>query len=166
MSESIFSPQTWMGAVEESAREFVNTTFAKQECAVLDQILPMPEAVYGAFVSLTGKTAEAILGVFGDPLDCHRVAGDFMGLQEDEAVTDDDAAGIMAEIANILAGGVKLRVAGLFPGLRIGIPYFLNGALQIQKPIEVTAMRMRWGASHISFALVIRKHAEEGDPAC
>lgn len=154
--------KVWISAIEDTAHEFAATTLAQQECTLQEHSERLPEKIYGAFISLSNENLEAIIGVLGDPADCGRLAKAFLGMEENETLSDNEVADTIGELANILAGGIKAGVAGENPGLRINMPYFVNGAIQFQEPYKVSSMQALWREMKITLLLVLREARERG----
>ena len=49
---------------------------------------------------------------------------------DDEDLPPGDVADAVCEVVNIIAGGIKGRVNGRVPPIKLGIPIFVHGAVQ------------------------------------
>lgn len=158
------SLQDWTAAVEASTREFVTTTLF-QEAKLSDRLPKLPPEIYGAIISLANNSLEATLGVFSEPAGCQRLARSFLGLEDTAPVPEGEIADVLGEIANILAGSVKARIAGRVAGLKIGMPCFIQGGIHFPEPYEFSGMRACWGEIAVSWFLIVRDRRNR-DESC
>jgi hypothetical protein len=155
---------TWMGAMEESVQEFVTTTLEERQYAVLENLQQLPETIHGAFVYLTNERVEAVIGIFGEESDCLHLVRKFCALADADPVPEQEKTDTLGEIANILAGGVKLRMAGLFPRLRLSMPEYRSGPPQFKEALRFLAVKSIWGGMKISMAIGVEEKNEVQKP--
>lgn len=83
----------------------------------------------GGLVYLSGETTALHVGVLATPEDCSRLAGRLLGQVGEAHLPDSLVRGAMCELAYLLAGGVKRRLA--FAGtLSVGQPAYFAGGLE------------------------------------
>jgi CheY-specific phosphatase CheX len=62
---------------------------------------------------------------------CRTLTRAFLGVREKDGISEKDVVDAMSEILNILAGKVKSRLASRDGSLRLGLPIFLVGQIQV-----------------------------------
>jgi hypothetical protein len=87
----------------------------------------LPEGLCGVYIPLIGEGLALQLGVLAERGVCRQLAKSLLGMGEGEALeSDDDVFDAVGEIANLIAGGVKVRLAGQL-NVNLGIPLALTG---------------------------------------
>jgi CheY-specific phosphatase CheX len=133
----------WMEALSESAIELAQTTLG---CEVtMDS---PPESVAGldltnCLVALVGEGASVQIGLAADPRGCQGLAQ--LLLAAEEELPESDVSDAMGEIANIVGGGVKKRMANQFGGMRLGLPVVLQGHLELTRKQRVAQRSVLFG---------------------
>jgi hypothetical protein len=88
---------------------------------------PLPEALCGVYIPLIGDGLALQFGVLAERNVCVQLAKALLGMSEEEPLdSDEDVFDAVGEIANLIAGGVKVRLAGQL-NVNLGIPLALRG---------------------------------------
>lgn len=82
----------------------------------------------GGVVDLSSPSAALRVGVSATPADCEQLARRLLGQRSADAMSLQLVRGAMCELAYLLAGGVKRRLAGWGP-LTVGQPVYFEGSL-------------------------------------
>jgi len=141
-----------MDALLESALELAETTLG---CEVT--VDAPPESVSGidltnSLVALVGERTSVQIGIAADDRGCQSLAKLLLGA--DEELTDSDVSDAMGEIANIIGGGVKKRLAGEFGGMRLGLPVVLMGHLELTRKQRVAQRSILFGETAARLVVV------------
>src|SRR5512147_990453 len=98
----------WLSATVEAASEFASTTLdAALESVASTSKLPVD--LTGCFVALVGEEGSLQIGLASDSAGCMTLAKALFASDED--LPEEDVGDALGEIANIVAGGVKKRMA-------------------------------------------------------
>lgn len=134
----------WLQVVTESAHDLAVTALACEivveegrECA------PTRDTV-GCAVSLDARDLHLQIGITSDLGSCEALAQTMIG--ESCELTPNDVFDALGEMTNIVAGGVKKRVAQKYPAIHVGLPTVIRGSLQAKSNQTVARARVRFGA--------------------
>lgn len=121
-----------MNAVAESAADISRDVLGKSgESGSGEQANADEDS--GAYVALIGEGIALQIGFAARPDTCRSLAGTLLGLDNAEASpAGQDVADAIGEIANMLAGGVKMRLDKHFPALRVGLPLWVENAGKVR----------------------------------
>jgi hypothetical protein len=107
-----------------------------------------PTGMAGAYIPLLAEDQTLQLALLATPAGCADLSRLLLGMGPDEEVSDADVADAVGEVVNIVAGGVKQRMADAVPngsGLRLGLPVFIHGHVQRTQQLEVSLASVRLG---------------------
>jgi hypothetical protein len=91
---------------------------------------PVLDERIGGLVQLSGSLAALEVGVLATPQDCRALAERLLGKPACGTFPDSVVRGAMCELAYLLAGGVKRRMAGNGAGaISVGQPSFFAGVV-------------------------------------
>lgn len=110
--------------------------------------------LFGAFVALTSDVTSIQLGLLATPTGHAALARTLLALGEDEELEDADKVNAVRELANVIAGGVKRGMIRHDPGLRIGLPVFVHGALEKSASLEVLVQDWRLSGERIALVIL------------
>jgi hypothetical protein len=131
----------WLEASEQALLEVALAALSAPDGHVLARAAESPSSMSGAYVSLISDEEVAHVGVCAKDERLRALAGGLLGPAESLSAADlTDAVG---EIVNMLAGGVKRRLAESNPGLRIGLPMWVRGNLEATERQQLRASFMR-----------------------
>jgi hypothetical protein len=111
-------------ALITSAQELATTSLGAGELTGGAISAGWPSEVAGAYVTLTGDRGDLTVGITATYPECGAMTRRMLLIPDDEALDTADAIDAISELANILAGGVKSRMADVDPTLRLGMPVF------------------------------------------
>jgi hypothetical protein len=118
----------WLAAAADSAIEIAtgplgisSTEWLGSSSAVL------PEDLCGIYMPLLSDQLSLQLGILAERAVCTALAKALMGMEADEPLdSDEDVFDAVGEVANMVAGGVKVRLADK-SNILVGLPLALKG---------------------------------------
>jgi CheY-specific phosphatase CheX len=75
---------------------------------------------------------------------------------EAEALSSAEIADAVCEVVNIAAGHVKARLSEAHPGLTLGLPLFIQGAVKPRERMSVDVFDVRVGTSAFVVVLLLQ----------
>ena len=125
-----FTPAQWREAVQGAATELARNALGFTGAKVAEPVaIEQTAGMVGAHIPLIGALAFE-LSLFASRESCSQLATAVLGMNVDDLPpgTMPDAIG---EIVNMLAGGVKRRLASNGGDLELGLPVFVNGNVEL-----------------------------------
>ncbi len=144
--------QPWLDAAL-AGMESMTSAFGLERCELLGYTAGLPEAD-GGYIALEGQRFSYLVGLASTPEGSHALTRSFAGL-EAEHVGPSEIADVLGEMANMIAGTVKARVAEIEPGLTTGLPMFVRGQLHTAAT-KVLGASLRMGG-HPMWLLVLKQ---------
>jgi hypothetical protein len=117
--------ELWTEALVNAVSSLQHGIFALFDANVRVLEGPVPPLLPGAWVSYVGDRIAVDFALLGEEATLVGLTGAFTGTPDPSELAVTDA---VVEIANILGGLAKRRLARLDPTLRTGLPKFLFGA--------------------------------------
>lgn len=130
----------WMKATVDAAAEFSTTTLEAPLSTLESSNLPLD--LTGCFVALVGEEGSLQIGLASDSSGCMTLAKALFASEED--LPDNDVGDALGEIANIVAGGVKKRMAGQVP-LALGLPIVMEGHIRLTDRQQIVQLDVSLG---------------------
>jgi hypothetical protein len=120
----------------------------------------IPSNLAGAFIPLAGPGLGAQLGMVGSEDECRALAAALLQVEAAEAaaLSQAEIADAVCEVVNIAAGHVKARLTEAHPGLTLGLPLFIQGAVRPRERMAVDVFGVRAGGA--SFVVVLLLQGE------
>lgn len=118
----------WFQAAAEAVQEIAHGPLGitGAEWRRLPGNLP-PDGLWGAYIPLLSAGCSLQLGLLGTRETCARSAQALLGMPPEEAVESDaDIFDALGEITNLVAGGIKVRMAPR-GDVTLGVPLALTG---------------------------------------
>lgn len=112
-----------------------------------------PRGLKGAHIALIGDSINVQLLLQGTDTSNLALARAMLGMEEDEELSEEDAAECVCELANQLAGCVQRRAKQL-GDLKIGLPVFVNGDVESTQSQVTTTTDVTFGEVPVSLVLV------------
>lgn len=153
------SLKAWLDALAASTDELATTTLGFEGCQVEELLpqIPYPPPTAGAYLAMVGNEQTLQLAIVSDMQGCRLLSGALLGMVGDEdGLGETDIADAMGEIINIVAGGVKTRMAGSDKGFKLGLPMFIDGHVEPVKETEQAAQRVTLGSIR-AYLLTLRQ---------
>jgi chemotaxis protein CheX len=146
----------WSAALVEATRTLASTTLGLEVTPDADGPAPRGSPAEGSYVALVGEGTSLQIGLSASPDGCQRLSRAFLAMPEEEGdLPEGDVADALGEMANILAGDVKRRMAERDPALKLGLPIVVRGRVQATERMETAVAALRIGDVQAE-ALVLR----------
>jgi len=138
---------TWLDELVATADEFAEGALGLEAAGERERVDRLPVGLTTACVALVGERTMIQLGVSVTEGDAGRIAAAMLGIEEDDgALGCEDVADALGEVANVYAGGLKIRMEGRAPQLAIGLPMVLHGRIDVPADTETRVATVRWGS--------------------
>jgi chemotaxis protein CheX len=141
----------WLTAAVDAASEFASTTL-DASLQPDDDGGELPPDLTGCFVALVGQEGSFQIGLASDAAGCQTLAKALFAADED--LPDSDIGDALGEIANIVAGGVKKRMATVQQPLSLGLPIVLQGHIRITERQQIAQVDVRLGSIPVRLLIV------------
>ena len=149
MDSTQMSMKDWMdvfrGATEEVAKSALRFDGAGPAAPAGKSAVKEPGAPYGAFISIAADSASMHLGLSTTQEGCRALARSLLGMRTAVAITDEEVGDAVSELMNIIAGKVKSRVSDRDQSLRLGLPMFMKGEIQVGGGMERQSAEVQLG---------------------
>jgi CheY-specific phosphatase CheX len=153
---------SWLADLEGAFEECASTAMGFSGMSVTGRH-EKPPALHGAFLGLVGPAGAVQIGLASSPEGCQALAKGLMGMgPEEPALPENEMADAVCEIINIVAGAFKARVRDRASPLQMGLPVFIQGAIQPTERIAVRVADVRFGEVPAVLLLV---HPRQGAEA-
>ena len=133
----------WIGAAELAVKEVATAALscAQVERATVDGH-PSP-SLFGAYVPLVAAGCMVQIGVVAEWQACQALARALFGMEADQELDgDSDVSDALGEIANMVAGLVKMRMNERTPGLNSGLPLCVAGHVEPGAGVEQASVAL------------------------
>jgi CheY-specific phosphatase CheX len=166
MSQSL-STSEWMDALNGTMNEIASTALGLEGSAHVRTSACIPTGLEGAYLALVGEQDSIQIGLASSAEGCQILAKAMLGMEPgDEDLPAGDLADAVCEIVNILAGGVKGRVHGKVPPIKIGIPIFVHGNVQSSDRTVLAVAEVVVGRVPAALVLVEPRSGASPLPTC
>lgn len=144
----------WLADLEGACLEVASTALGCAGMTVTSRH-GAPPSLHGAYLGLIGPSGAVQIGLASSPEGCQALARGLMGLGPEEgALPDHEMADAVCEIINILAGAFKARVRDRATPLQMGLPVFIQGAIQATDRVAVRVAEVTIGATAAALLLI------------
>jgi len=143
----------WLNATIEATAEFSTTTLDAPLTALDSSNLPLD--LTGCFVALVGEVGSLQIGLASDSVGCQTLAKALFGSDED--LPEEDVGDALGEIANIVAGGVKKRMASGEISLALGLPIVMEGHIRLTERQQIAQVDVLLGQVQTRLLIVSSK---------
>lgn len=118
----------WLSAAADSTREIAQGPLGIVTAVWREgSALPVPDDLYGVYIPLSSDGLALQFGLLAERRVCAKLASALIGLTADESLdSDEDVFDAVGEVTNLVAGGIKVRVAGRV-NVSVGLPLALRG---------------------------------------
>lgn len=134
----------WLQIVSESAHDLAVTAL---ECEIVVEEggeYATTRETLGCAIALEATGLHLQIGLTSDWIGCQALAQTLIG--EAAELPTNDVLDALGEMTNIVAGGVKKRVALKYPAIRVGLPSVIKGSLKPVGNQTLARARVRFGA--------------------
>jgi hypothetical protein len=135
MSAKVIPLQRWLQCFQEATRDLVSVSM-RFDGAPPAKGKPTQARPGGAYIAVLGEDASLHLGICTSPEGFRTLSRALLGIRRDEELTDKDVVDGASEVMNIVAGKVKSRMSGEDGTLRLGLPMFVTGEIQMTAGME------------------------------
>jgi hypothetical protein len=119
----------WLAAAAESAREIAAGPLGIARTTWDESARSLPDDLYGVYIPLLTETVALQLGILAGRDVCTKLARSLIGVDAAEPLeTDEDVLDAVGEVTNMIAGGVKVRLASEC-NIIVGVPLALKGRM-------------------------------------
>lgn len=147
----------WLAAAEKVLAELANSCLAFDGVERTGHRTELPRTLPGAYVPLVTPAGSLQVGIAAEIEQCRALARALLCMEPEEELAPADVADALGEIVNILAGGLKARMVESAPSISLGLPIFINGAIEPTDKLEFAISEMRIGPIPASLVLVQHK---------
>ena len=117
----------WLEAAADSAREIAAGPLGVATTTWHAGAESLPDDLYGVYIPLLTERMALQLGILAARDVCTKLARSLMGLAEGDPLdSDEDVLDAVGEVTNMVAGGVKVRLAERC-NINVGLPLALKG---------------------------------------
>lgn len=148
----------WLDATCGVMLEVAASALAFESSEELARKNSLPRELPGAYVPLLTERASLQVGIASTHEGCAALARALLCMEPGEEVSHGDVADALGEIANIVAGALKGRMAPRAGSVTLGLPIFFNGAIEPTDKLEFAVADMRLGT--IDASLVVVQHRQ------
>ena len=152
---------SWLADLEGAVEEVATSALALPGMAVTGRH-EAPVALHGAYIGLMGPAGAVQIGVASSRDGCQKLAKGLMGMGPAEPdLPDAEMADAVCEIINIVAGAFKARVRDRANPLQMGLPVFIQGAIQATDRVAVRVAEVTLGDIPAALVLVHPRAGQE-----
>lgn len=142
--------EEWVNNTIEGMREIAQA-LNLGHCEFISRDGKLSEGLAGAYIPVVGDRANVQLAVLSSAQGNRNMARSLLQMDPDDAdLTSEDVADAVCEISNMLAGRVKAGMAQKEPGLRLGLPVFIDGRLEEGNARKVNIVQMSVANDRVS----------------
>jgi CheY-specific phosphatase CheX len=147
----------WMNAVLAASEELAVSMLGFESADVIQMTEQLPKEGTAAHIALVGENVAAQVGIVTSAEHCQELARALMGMEEDEEdLQEDEVADAVSEMANIMAGQVKTRMAEANNIVNLGLPIFVRGELSFKEEgTELLAAEAKLGDIPVTFLVLL-----------
>lgn len=146
MKTAAIEAQEWLDSFTAVAKDFAAGSLRFDGAATPTEVGPAKSGANpGAYISVLSESNSMHLGLSASMQGCRTLTRAFLGIREKDGVSEKDVVDAMCEILNILAGKVKSRLAARDNSLKLGLPIFLVGQIQVTANMDRAADSVEMG---------------------
>lgn len=145
MSTATIEVQEWLDCLTDVAQEFASGSLRFDGGAMANDPTAKSGTRPAAYISILSETNSMHLGVATSMQGCRTLTRAFLGVREKDAISEKDVVDAMSEILNIVAGKVKSRLATRDKSLKLGLPIFITGQIQVTDNMERAVANVELG---------------------
>jgi hypothetical protein len=136
----------WRTAVAGAATEVATRALSFPGAIVQDPVgIERSAALIGAHIPLVGGGQAFEMSLVSSAEGCEALTRAILCMAAGPALREVEIVDAVGEIVNMMAGGMKRRLAGHGAHLALGLPIFVRGYLQSSDRLGVIALPIRFG---------------------
>ncbi|HEY3216106.1 MAG TPA: chemotaxis protein CheX [Candidatus Eisenbacteria bacterium] len=155
--------QQWLQVLQESTQEVARSGLR------FDGTVPADAAAQagrpGVYIAIFSESASLHVGLTTTPDGCRVLARSLLGLRESASLSDGEVVDAVSELVNIVAGKVKSRLAEHDSSLRLGLPLFVQGQIQVTELMERATADVRIGPVDCQLQVYRNPRRQEAEKA-
>ena len=151
----------WMDALVDAARELASTSLGFDGGQVTATGPSWPEGFSGSIIALVGDDDSLQIGLGSTREHCVQMARALLGMEpEDEDPEDQDVIDALGEMANVVGGGLKIRMSESTGAMQLGLPIMLRGEVTPARGAEILSATIRWPNDVVVNLLLIHRNGK------
>jgi len=153
--QSKISIDEWLTATAEALAEVCTTTLGYPGCSLGERRSDNPELT-AAYIALVGDGNAVQLAVASTAEVCAQLSACLLGMEPEEAgeLTEADIADAIGELVNVVAGGVKTRLADRDAGIQLGLPFVVEGRVERASSTKVAYCDADMGEAKVVLVII------------
>jgi len=149
--------ELWLTAAQQALCSVATSALAFDEAVITEPRVAVPTTLYGAMISIVGDTESIELAISSTTAVGQRLTKALLMEDGPDDLPESDVVDSLGEIANMIAGGVKKRLAPDRPGLRLGLPLFIDGTVEGKRGAESAATIIRLGDADVHLIVFLHQ---------
>jgi len=155
MADDKFTVEAWLDAAVDAVGEIAES-LGYEETQRGDRNAQVPTGRLGAYVPMLAHDASLHIGLIAEKDGLVQLTQALLGMDpSEEAPEPSDVADAVGEITNMLAGGVKTRLVEQDPEIKLGLPLFVDGKIELSGSMEARTAQVTMGTVNAAI-LVLR----------
>ena len=136
MKTASIEAQEWLDSFTAVAQDFASGSLRFDGAGVPAEVAVKSATNPAAYISVLSESNSMHLGLSASMQGCRTLSRAFLSIREKDGISEKDVVDAMSEILNILAGKVKSRLASRDGSLKLGLPIFLVGQIQVTSNMD------------------------------
>jgi hypothetical protein len=149
--------EEWLKTLRGAADELARTSLRFDPVSAVAK--EPEEGEPGAYIAVLSPNNAIHLGLSARPDQCRALARALLGLRKDEAIAESDVVDGVSEVMNIIAGKVKVSMAGRDGDLHLGLPMFVQNPIQASAGSEAASVEVKLGPVDCTLRVYRRQRA-------
>ena len=147
MADSNISLHDWLDAAVIAVEETAEMALACRATRVAGSCAELDGACCGSHIAMFSNAGSLQVSLISTPQGCATLGRELLGMATDEGELEGaDLADAFGEIANLVAGNIKLQLNDKVSGLSLGLPVFISGQIRRQRGGQVQSTRLDIGS--------------------
>jgi CheY-specific phosphatase CheX len=135
----------WVDALVGAANQLAIESLGFEEGEAFATETTLSSLVSGSLVAMVGNQNSVEVGLCATEDNSLNLVRAFLGMTpEDGELSRSDMDDALGEMANILVGALKIRMAERIPPMNLGLPIVFQGMLSASTRAEVMVVHIRW----------------------
>jgi CheY-specific phosphatase CheX len=145
MSTATIDLKEWLDALSEVTRDFAKGTLRFERGAPGEEFEAADGSSPAVYIAILGDRTSIHLGISTTSAGSRALVRALLGMRSTEPIEEKEVVDGLSEILNILAGKVKSRMSPRDHSLRLGLPMYIVGQIQMTANMEKSAADVRLG---------------------